>query len=191
MSRPFNSYTAFSTACLERYIYAIERHPSLEGYRDFIPRVRVFIRAINSPPYVEQLNQVKYILAHKDPHFANAMVDPSDPRCPVTSVLDWEFYGVVPAPRWNPPRVFLWNVETTPEPKEEQTRMENVFKETCRRRGVGHLLEEVKLTGLQQAMQGVVNYLRAIVEVCPRGQARDKVRGWREAGETAMKVFKA
>ncbi|OQE45002.1 hypothetical protein PENCOP_c002G02705 [Penicillium coprophilum] len=37
------SYTAYTNGCLERYVHAIEIHPSLESYRDLIPRIREFI----------------------------------------------------------------------------------------------------------------------------------------------------
>lgn len=186
LNGPSDSYTSYNAACLDRYVYAIERHPSLEEYRDLVPRIKAFIQVITSPKHISELklNEVRYILAHKDLHFTNIMCDPpSDPqgRCSITSVLDREFSGVVPASRWNPPRAFLWNMESTPEAKEEQTRMEELFEEICKEKGAGHLLEE--------SMQAVVNYIWAIVEDCPRGQAGDRVRRWREVAENAMGTF--
>lgn len=86
---------------------AIERHPSLEEYCDLIHRIKALIQAIKSPQYTTKLNEVKYVLEYKDLHSANIMCDPSDPCCGTTSVLDWEFSSVVPAPRRNPPRALL------------------------------------------------------------------------------------
>ena len=39
----FSSYTAYTNGCLERYVHAIEIHPSLEPYSDLIPRIREFM----------------------------------------------------------------------------------------------------------------------------------------------------
>ncbi|PYH96919.1 hypothetical protein BO71DRAFT_448281 [Aspergillus ellipticus CBS 707.79] len=185
----YANYTSYNTACMERYIHAIATHPSLSAYRDLIPRFHAFIAALSSPDHVDELNDVKYVLAHKDLHFANIMCDPADPDCRITAILDWEFSGVVPVPRWNPPRAFLWNMKWSEEDKAEQTRMEGVFEEVCQRKGAGGMLEEMKLNGKQEVMQRVVNHVRAIVEVCPRGQAAEKVGGWRRVVEEGMGVF--
>ncbi|KAJ5807661.1 hypothetical protein N7447_011117 [Penicillium robsamsonii] len=186
-SQGFNSFVAFTVACLERYIYAIEKHPSLESYRDLIPRIHAFATAIQE--HAEQLNQVVYVLAHRDLHFANIMCDPDQPDYPITAVLDWEFSSVVPAPRWNPPRAFLWNMKWTLEGKEEQTRMEKLFESVCREKGAGKMLDEMNLNPLQESMQTAVNHIRAIVEVCPRGQAQHRVGHWRGVAESAMGAF--
>ena len=96
-SQGFASFMVFTVCCLDRYIYAIEKHSSLEPYRDLIPRIRTFIAAIQKR--AEQLNQIVHVLAHKDLHFANIMYDPDHPDYPITAVLDWEISSVVPAPR--------------------------------------------------------------------------------------------
>ncbi|KAJ6185210.1 hypothetical protein N7519_006511 [Penicillium mononematosum] len=186
-SQGFSSFAAFTVACLNPYIYAIEKHPSLESYRDLIPRIHAFATAIQDN--VEQLNQVVYVLAHKDLHFANIMCDPDHPDYPITAILDWEFSGVLPAPRWNPPRAFLWNMKWSPEDKEEQTRMEELFESICRENGTGKTLQDMELNPLQNSMQTAVNHIRAIEEVCPRGQAQDRVSHWRGVAEAAMEVF--
>lgn len=49
--------------------------------------------------------------------------------------------------------------------------MEKLFESICREKGAGKILEDMELDPLQESMQTAVNYLRAIVEVCPRGQA--------------------
>lgn len=98
------------------------------------------------------------------------MCDPRSPSCPITAILDWEFSGVVPAPRCNPPRDFLWNTKSSPDDKAEQSRMEDVFKAIRQERGLEKMLDEMQLNPLQELTQTVVNYICAIVEVCPRGQ---------------------
>jgi aminoglycoside phosphotransferase (APT) family kinase protein len=186
---PFDGYTAYVTAALQCYIHAMERHPSLERFRAMVPHIERFISAINSDQYKPKLNSVKYVLAHKDLHFANIMCDPADPNLPITAVLDWEFSGVVPATRWNPVRAFLWNGKTDARSKEEQSKMEKLFETVCLEKGASNLLEDVKPNGLQESMQTAVSRIRAIVEVCPRGQAQDKVDTWRETAEASMAVF--
>ncbi|KAJ5159629.1 uncharacterized protein N7482_006633 [Penicillium canariense] len=187
----FSSYTAYTNGCLERYVHAIEIHPSLEPYRDLIPRIREFMAQLRRPENQTELNRVAYIMAHKDMRFANIMCDPDQPGCPITAVLDWEFSGVVPGPRWNPPRAFLWNMKWDPDDKAEQTRMEQLFEQTCREKGAEHILEQTQLNAKQEMMQTAVNHIRAVVEVCPRGQAQDRVAHWRAVAEAAMEGFQA
>jgi aminoglycoside phosphotransferase (APT) family kinase protein len=186
----FPSYVAYMNGCLERYVHAIEVHPSLEPYHILVPRIREFMAQLQRPKNQAELNRVVYILAHKDMHFANIMCDPDQPGCPITAVLDWEFSGVVPGPRWNPPRAFLWNMEWDADNKAEQTRMEQLFEQVCVEKGAGHILEQTKLNAKQELMQTAVNHIRAIVEVCPRGQAQDRVAHWRGVAEVAMEAFR-
>jgi hypothetical protein len=74
--------------------------------------------------------------------------------------------------------------------KAEQTRMEQLFEQVCVEKGAGHILEQTKLNAKQELMQTVVNHIRAIVEVCPRGQAQDRVAHWRGVAEVAMEAFR-
>ncbi|GKZ58661.1 hypothetical protein AnigIFM49718_004489 [Aspergillus niger] len=185
----YASYTGYNIACVERYTHAISIHPSLSAHRDLIPRLEQFISVLESD---DNLNNVPYVLAHKDLHFANIMCDPSSPECPITAVLDWEFASVVPAPRWNPVRAFLWNYRYGVEDKAERDRLERVFEEVCKSRGEERVLEGMRLSERQERMQKVVNHVRAIVEVGIRNPGEEgerKVRGWRGMVEETLKVF--
>lgn len=53
--------------------------------------------------------------------------------------------------------------------------MEDVFQAICQERGLGKMLDEMRLNPLQESMQTVLNHIRAIVEICPRQQAQDRV----------------
>ncbi|KAJ4420044.1 hypothetical protein N0V82_004616 [Gnomoniopsis sp. IMI 355080] len=185
----FDSYVSYAVASLECYIHAFESHHSLDRFRTMLPKIRRFVSVIQSEKYKFKLNDVKYILAHKDLHFANIMCDPTSSGSKVTAILDWEFSGIVPAPRWNPSRAFLWNGKRDAEAKEEQARMEALFETLCHEKGATQLLEEAKPNTLQEEMQTAVNHIRAIVEVCPRNQAQDRVETWRDVAETAMDTF--
>ncbi|KAL1869906.1 hypothetical protein Daus18300_005367 [Diaporthe australafricana] len=190
ISGPYESYTGLCAAQLERLVYAIERHASLAWVRDLVPRLRAFVRLIKDGREEEirdmKLNDVKIVLAHKDLHFANIMFDPLTGK--ITGVLDWEFAGTIPAPRWNPVRAFLWNGQNTDEAKAEKEVLMAVFERICEERGIT-VLEDARATAHQQAMQDVLRYMRAIVEVCPRGEKQDVVEGWREAAEEALSRF--
>ncbi|OJK04021.1 hypothetical protein ASPACDRAFT_1863684 [Aspergillus aculeatus ATCC 16872] len=165
----FTDYVAFTVSCLDRYHHAIEIHPALEPYRDLVRRIRAFREAIQRPEYAARLNEVPYVLAHKDLHCANII-------------------GVVAAPRWNPVRAFLWNGREGEENKAERNRLEAVFEEVVRReKGAEWVLAEMRWRSpLQEEVQKVVNHLRAIVEVVPRGQAGERAGPWRTVVEEGM-----
>ncbi|KAF5695594.1 hypothetical protein FDENT_219 [Fusarium denticulatum] len=144
--------------------------------RDILPRLEAFVAAL--PNHASELNNVKLRLAHKDLHFANMMLDPLTGK--ITGILDWEFAGVVPYPQWNPRSSFLWNGIDTSESLEEKYRLLEVFKQRCEEKGCA-LFGDTKYTSpLQESMQRAVDFLRAIVEVSPRGQRQELVQGWKE-----------
>ncbi|EHA47022.1 hypothetical protein MGG_10936 [Pyricularia oryzae 70-15] len=185
----FPGYVAYVTASVKRYIYAIQRHDSLAAYRDLIPRLQAFIAAICAPEMINELDNVTYVFAHKDLHFANIMCDPTQPdKMPITAVLDWEFSGITPSNRWNPTRAFLWNGQQNEDSKHEKERLFELFKKLIQERAP-QILDEMEPNEMQEAMQTVHNFLRAIVEVCPRGQCVDKVGVWRATLEASLEVF--
>jgi hypothetical protein len=98
------------------------------------------------------------------------------PTKQITAILDWEFACVVPAPRWDPVRAFLWNCVDNVEKIGLWERVEK----KCRQRGV-RFFEDVEYRGTRQEhMQLAMNRLRAIVELLPRGQIDRPVEMWRE-----------
>lgn len=83
----------------------------------------------------------------------------------------------MPAPRWDLQRAFLWNC--TNDGAEKAGLKESVVKK-CREKGV-RFFEEAEYRGKRQEhMQLAMNFLRAIVEVVPRGQVDKPVGAWRE-----------
>ncbi|KAI6316667.1 hypothetical protein MCOR14_011139 [Pyricularia oryzae] len=107
---------------------------------------------------------------------------------PIAAVLDWEFSGITPSNRWNPTRAFLWNGQQNEDSKHEKERLFELFKKLIQERAP-QILDEMEPNEMQEAMQTVHNFLRAIVEVCPRGQCVDKVGVWRATLEASLEAF--
>ncbi|KAK0622771.1 kinase-like domain-containing protein [Immersiella caudata] len=183
---PYNSYIGYTSAQVALYIRLITLHPTLEFMRDLIPRLEAFISIL--PSCSAKLNDVALRLAHKDLHFANILFDTSTNK--ITAVLDWEFSGVVPFTKWNPSRSFLWNGKYDEASREEKKKWMGMFEKRCVERGCEMLLRDAQYKSeLQDDMQMVVDYLRAIVEVSPRAQRKELVGGWREVVEKALAKF--
>lgn len=181
---PYRSYSAFCAGYVDKFVYAIERHDRLAWMRDLVPRLRTFAALLSENHGVVEelgLDGVKLILAHKDLHFANIMLDPLTGK--ITSILDWEFAGIVPASRWNPVKAFLWNTKQGAASKKEQNMLMSVFGGICKEKGIA-VLEDARVNEHQEAMQG------AIVEVGPRGEKEDALRRWRGMAEESLAKFK-
>ncbi|KAK0649917.1 hypothetical protein B0T16DRAFT_326788 [Cercophora newfieldiana] len=184
----FQSYTAYIAGSIHCYIHAIKTHDSLAPFRDLIPRLSAFAEVIRTPKHAS-LDDAVYILAHKDMHFGNIMCDPSKgEEIPITAVLDWEFSGIVPANRWNPARAFLWSTKRDDDSKADQEKLENFLRKIVQEKAP-HILKEMEPSPEQEAMQAVQSYVRAIVEVSPRGQCSDRVSSWKAVVEKNFEFF--
>jgi hypothetical protein len=180
---PYRTYLDLVSARIQKSAELIGRHDALAFMRDILPRLDSLLSLLASrmadPDDPDQLNRVNIRLAHRDLHFANILIDPATAE--ISAVLDWEFAGVVPFIEWNPRRAFLWNAKEGPESLEEKQRWMKRFEECCRERGVAYLLEDVQFSSpLQENLHKIHNYLRAIVEVSPRGQRRELVQEWKD-----------
>ena len=96
----------------------------------------------------------------------------------------------VPVQLWDPAQAFLWNGQRNAQAVEEQKRVRALFDERCRTCGVDLLSETEPRFSLQESMQDAIGYLRAIIEVCPRGEKADKVGEWRAILEASLEIFK-
>jgi hypothetical protein len=184
---PYPSFTAYITASCHKYCHALQTHASLERFRDLIPSIHRFLERINSDEFRGVLDTTKYITAHKDLHFANVMCDPDSLR--ITAILDWEFSAVVPAPKWNPSNAFLWNGSSDAAANREKYELRKVFEAVCEEKGLQQILRDIKPSLEQVMMINAGSYVRAITEVCPRGQRQDEVEKWKEGALAAMSFF--
>lgn len=190
ISGPYANYVDYTSAHISRYIHAIEIHPSLLSMRDLVPRLRAFLALILKPEFSSKLNDVALRLAHKDLHFGNILVDLTSPDVRITSILDWEFSGVVPYTRWNPARAFLWNAQDTATSLTEKQALIGRFNTMALEKGKGFLIEDAKFKSAEQErMHSIWNYLRALVESCPRGLHGDLAPDWRSKVEEALADF--
>jgi hypothetical protein len=182
---PYRTYVDYISAQMQQYSRLILLHDELDFMRDILPRIDAFVTALYQ--HADKLNRVKLRLAHKDLHMANIMCDPISGN--ITGILDWEFSGIVPFTKWDPRRALLWNGRTDDESAAEKQRLLRLFNERCVERKV-KLLEDVNFVSpWQESMQTVADYLRAIVEVSPRGQRQDLVPSWKEKVVQNLEVF--
>ena len=172
---PFDTYVEYISAHVRKYIHMIIVHEKLAFMLEHVPRLESFLVALDQN--AEELNRVKLRLAHKDLHFANILYDMSTGR--ITSILDWEFSGVVPFTRWNPSRAFLWNGQDDETSLAEKCHLYAVFLERCETRGINIPKDASCSSPGQEAMQEATTYLRAITEVAPRGEKADLVK-WKD-----------
>ncbi|THY81589.1 hypothetical protein D6C95_09053 [Aureobasidium pullulans] len=187
---PFDSYVDYISAHLLKYKHAIEVHSSLKYMHDVLPQLERFLEIIAEEPMKSKLNNIPLRLAHKDLHFANILIDPSTAR--ITSIIDWEFAGVVPFTRWNPSRAFLWNAQDSPTSRDEKTALMERYKQKARGRGLGYLVDDAEFTSEEQEnMQTAATYLRVVVDVSPRGEATASVMDWKQMAVKAMTALGA
>jgi aminoglycoside phosphotransferase (APT) family kinase protein len=175
ISGPFESYTDLIIAQVKKSIYTIQRHDSLAPMRDCLPRINSFVDAIRKTK--KELDVTLIRLAHRDLHFGNILYDAESGK--ITGVIDWEFASIVPFPRWDPSRAFLWDCGDSDESYHEKYRLRDVFFKRCTDKGV-RIFEDANFTSeRQEAMQLAASYLRAITEVLPRGRVERPWETWR------------
>lgn len=131
------------------------------------------------------MNTTRYILAHRDLHFGNILYDSDTSK--ITAILGWEFAAGVPAPLWDPRKAFLWNGHPNdPDSNAKQRKITREFGEMVTKAIYNHKKKKCSKTRLlsdtktysskyQYAMQELVNNLRAITEMCPRGATSQHV----------------
>lgn len=171
---PYSTYVDMISGQIETYIHLIQTHQSLAPMRDIIPRLKAFVKVL---PEHAELNNVKLRLAHKDLHFANVLYDFESEN--ITSILDWEFSGVVPFTKWNPQRSFLWNGNDDETSGDEKLRLLTLFEHRCKEWNLTIFEDANYSSSRQENMQKVADFLRAITEVAPRGQRAELVEGWK------------
>ncbi|KAH7304161.1 kinase-like domain-containing protein [Stachybotrys elegans] len=172
---PYATYVDFIAAQVRQYIHLIKIHDALEFMRDSLPRLEAFVDAL--PNRADELNKVSLRLTHKDLHLANILYDVDSGS--ITAILDWEFSGVVPFTNWNPRRSFLWNGRDDERSLSEKQRLGDIFARRCAALEVSLLDDASFASPLQEGMQMVADFLRAITEVSPRGQRQDLVLDWK------------
>ncbi|KAL0937441.1 kinesin light chain [Colletotrichum truncatum] len=178
---PFEDWAAHIDAAMEKYVYVINHHPSLEWMRDLVPRLEAFRKYIRE--HKQEMNETRYVLAHRDLHLANIMVDKDGT---VTGLLDWEFGGVVPGQRWDPPNAFLypWGGKDD-EARNERDRMRGWAREFCRVKGIDEeVVNGVEYRGVQETVHTISNYTRAICELWR--EHRENAREWRKTLEGGL-----
>lgn len=185
---PFTAYTAYTSAALKSHIHVAQIHPSLTFLLPYIPRLDAFLAVL--PTYSETLNNTPIRLVHKDLHFANILYDPSTGL--ITSILDWEFAGTAPFPRWDPSRAFLWNGQPGEAALTEKYRLRDRFVKLCHgKKGLDFpVLKDAEFTSeLQEKMHVVCNMMRCIVTMAPRGECLDRVAGWEADMVKGLEAF--
>lgn len=175
---PYDSQEGLVRGYIGSFTHAIEIHESLAQMRDLLPRLEALMTKL---PEIS-LSSTRLILAHKDLHFANIMATEDGE---ITGILDWEFAGVVPALRWDPVRAFLWNGVYSDEAHEEKMRLRGVFEKELEKRGVEKWWEDGVTEDVENVWT-VIRFVRAIVEVCPRGEKDDRVDGWKDFAKDAL-----
>lgn len=182
----YSSFAEWIAAYMNCYIHAIEVSSSLNSWIDIkaIQRLRSFVDHILSPTNAQRYNEIDSILAHRDLHFGQMLVETSESgkdQVVITAILDWEFAQIVPFPLWR--RSFLWNANYE-EPREESARekaqLNNMWDQRTKNHKIGSamLRAEKWRHREQELMWNVCNYLRCVVEVCPRRKQLEDARLW-------------
>ena len=176
----YDSHAAYIAAYLQTLTHAITVQPSLQHLHTLLPRLAALTALL--PSLRTTTEATRLLLAHKDLHFGNVVALPSGQ---LMGVLDWEFAGAVPAPRWDPVRAFLWRGRHSADAAAEKARLRGLFEEGLARRGVDRWWEVEGQADVGH-LWAVVRFVRALVEVNLKGQIADKVAEWKAAAEEAL-----
>jgi hypothetical protein len=183
---PYENYSSFSLAQLEKHRKEIDTHSSLEDMRDLpFDELELIIRAASG------LNDTRYVLAHKDMHLGNIMYDLESGR--VTSVLDWELAAVVPYQLWNPGN-FLWRGKTTSEDDDGrgiQSELLGLFEQICEERGLPLVKDAQFSSDACNKIQKAVDTLCYIVNSRVRGWQRERTLEYRQDFEKLIQNLKS
>lgn len=184
---PYLDYVSLVTDTVKRYKHIIQTHSSLASILDLAPRLDAFLQAISDNASV--LNNIPIRLAHKDLHFANILCDPA--TCNITVILDWEFAGTVPSPRWDPPKAFLWNAQPGEKSLKEKYRLRERLEELCKEREKEVLwLKDREFTSeKQESMHNVTNYLRWMTTMVPKKPGHASLGDWKVMLVKELKKF--
>lgn len=184
------SWTHVAAQQVLHCVRLIREHRSLSSMRGFVvSQLEDFAYLLRSPEEHMRnwkLDATTYILAHRDLHFGNILYDPETSQ--ITAILGWEFAAVVPAPLWDPRKAFLWSGRTNdPDSCAKQIILSRIFNQvvtrvisslgprSCPEKQFLSLTNTYSST-YQCNMQALVNNLRAITEVCPRGDTSQRVK---------------
>ncbi|KAI0895735.1 kinase-like domain-containing protein [Annulohypoxylon nitens] len=193
---PYKTYAGYIGTQVRLYTLQIQMHENLRPYRYLVHPLDTLLDVLDERD--EELSKTRFVLAHRDLHFGNIMYDQKAKK--ITGILDWEFAGVVPAPKWNPRGAFLWNCDRSESGKEMKEIFLENFVTRCKNRGLKAWPDEVEYTSPgQKAMQEIADHLRAIIEVKVRDQYSqdvqmrlqfdERVSGWEKTITEALKVL--
>jgi hypothetical protein len=176
-------YSTWSDYLKDRFkvhLHSIQQHPALvwlgEEGRQVLSKA---IAYLDSEQGSSLINETTLRLAHRDLHFGNILIEPSS--CKITGVIDWEFAGIYPAPLGDRPSgPFLWNCSYDSESNTEKQRLHIVWKEQMAQKPGGkEYLEAMEWKHpRQKAIWDATNYMRCIVEVCPRNEKLELAKEW-------------
>jgi hypothetical protein len=179
VSGPFSCYSDYVIAVLAKLTYAIQRHNALASLCYLVPRLQALSDYARLPLNQEQLNETKYILAHKDLHLGNIMWDPVEKR--ISGILDWEFASFVPAFLWDPCKHCLWargdlRSEKT---QNERTALMKVFHEACE--GYSDSFKaQIKQNLTQNSVRIILECVRELTRTLVKEQQLPDVKDWHD-----------
>lgn len=195
----YPSCTAWYAAQLRCYINAIKHKPAAFDWMspDAIAQLEKFITTITTEPFQTKLNDVPLRLAHLDLHFDNLLLTPSLKNAElynISAVLDWEFSSVVPSPLWR--HSFLWcGIRNDNRPygqhRKEREQLYKIWEDKMREKGMAgrQMLKDSKWKYRAQIKAwDAVNYMRCVVEVCPRGKQLEDAKKWWDEVLRSMRV---